>query len=51
MAALRRKEAFFVKRVRGNRWRFGKADFAKWGAASTSKRNRACHRSASGIYV
>jgi hypothetical protein len=33
MAALRRKKAFFVKRVR--KWRNGKADYAKWGAAYT----------------
>lgn len=29
----RQKRAFFVKRVRGNNWRCGKADYARWGAA------------------
>jgi hypothetical protein len=31
MAALRQKKAFFVKRLKGNKWRLTKAYYANWG--------------------
>ncbi|NNG74644.1 hypothetical protein HLI18_33390 [Rhizobium laguerreae] len=38
MAALRRKEAIFVKRLK--KWRNGKADYAEWGATGKATPKR-----------